>query len=61
MSRDDKELLKMLAIMGALILASGTGLAVFMAHHGSKSPFADFMLGSAMAGVIITAACRVNS
>ena len=61
MKQDDKDLLQMFAIMGALILAGGIGLSVFMAHHGSKSPFGDFMLGSAMTTVIIAAACRVNA
>ena len=47
MKKDDKTLLTLLGILGALILASGTGTAVFMAHHGSKTPFGDFIFGSA--------------
>ena len=58
MKREDKELLKILAILGALVLAGGAGLSIFAAHRGSKSPVGDFVLGSAMTAVVITAALR---
>jgi len=61
MKQDDKDLLKILAIIGALVLSGGIGFSVFMAHRGSKSPCGDFILGSTMTALIITAAARSNA
>jgi len=52
MKEDDRDMLIVLGIMGAIVLAGGVGMAVFVAHKnpGFVSTAAGFVAGSLITG-----------